>query len=170
MPEAYEIHDGKFIQDVTRLSAANALSNYVGPVPAGKVWTLLAASYNPDVPETRVVHWQLLSRGTIAYALSTPVSIALSGTLHYPLLYAADEMKLFPGEYLYIQRDVATAGSTMLIKARLIETDLPYFSYEEPQKKVVRQVYRHASGSGGALSSGGGGRPEGGGGGGPKPI
>lgn len=163
--DAYEIHDARQLQDLTRNSSVASLSTYIGPVPSGKVWTVLAASYNPDTAETRTVHWQLLSRGTIAYALTRPVSIALSGTLLFPLLDQVGELKLFPGEYLYIQRDAATAGSVMQIKARVIENDLPYYSYIEPLAKVVqlaqkRGVITRTSSVGAAVSAPSGmGRP-----------
>ena len=86
------------------------------------------------------------------------------------------EIKLFPGERLYGWRDVATAGSNFYVRARFIETDLPYYSYEEPLKKIIAQPQKHgsvfralASSSAGG-GGGGGGRPIGGGGGGAKPI
>jgi hypothetical protein len=145
MPESYGIHEARQIQDFTRSSAANGLSTYIGPVPAGKVWTILSASYNPDVAETKVVHWQVLSRGATACALTAPLSIALSGTLLFPLLAPDAEMKLYQDEYLYIQRDSATAGSAMTLKARVIEWDLPFYEYEEPLNKVVKKKVSHGS-------------------------
>jgi len=172
-PEAYGLHDGRFVEEQYRTCAANALIVNSGIVPAGKVWTILSALVYPSVAETRTVHLGLVSRYGTEYPVTIPVSIALVSTIPLPLLTYGMEIKLFPGDKLYARRDVATAGSTMTIIYRYIENDLPYYSYEDPLKKVIAQPLKHGSifrpGGGGG---GGGGfvPPGGGGGGGPKPI
>jgi hypothetical protein len=172
----FDLHEARLIQDVVKNSAPNALSLYIGPVPQGKYWTILSASYNPDVAETKVVHFQVLSRGSSVTAVTAPAAVALSGTLMLPLVYAGDEIVLFPGEYLYAQRDSATAGSAMQLRSRVVESDLPYYSYTDPQKKVMQATMKHGSvfratgalsQTGGLGGSGDAGMGFGGGGGGP---
>ena len=41
--DAYALSEARFVQYLSQTSAANSLTAYVGPVPAGKVWTILAA-------------------------------------------------------------------------------------------------------------------------------
>jgi len=181
MPDGYELHDGRFLCEAVSQSAADAISLWTLPCPANKVWTILSASYYPSAAETRTVHWCVLSRAGLYYPISVPVAIALSMTILYPLVTEGMEIKLFPGESLNVRRDVATAGSSMTIRYRYIETDLPFYSYAEPLNKVVKSAQRHGStfratggispggsGSGGGII--GGGHPSGGGGGGAEPV
>jgi len=183
VPEAYELHDGRFILDKTFTSAANAVvvdgaSFPGGRVPEGKVWTILSGSYNPSALETRTVFWLILSRGSNLFPITQPVAIALSGSILLPLLTMGMEIKLFPGEWLRVTRDAATAGSTMTMILRIIESDLPFYSHEEPLKKIVKQaqrrgsVYRSSGGIsiGGGMPGGGHGGEGGGGGGGAEPY
>jgi uncharacterized membrane protein YgcG len=175
MPEAYEIHEGRLIQEVVVQSAANALSVFLPAVPVGIVRTMLQGSFYPSVAETRTVYFAIQSRTGSQFPITVPQTIALSTVILFPALTQGLEIKLWPGDLLCAFRDVATAGSTCLVRARFIDNDLPYYSYEDPLKKVIDQPQKHASifrGGGGAAGGGGGGggRPAGGGGGGPKPI
>ena len=176
MPEAYEVYDGRFLQERSVTSGAGA-TTITGPaVPAGKVWTVMSGSYAPSVAETRTVCWFILTRGGNYIAISFPQTILLPPG-NWPLLTQGTEIKLFPGEALYINRDVATAGSTINIVFRFIETDLPYYSQVEKLRKVLDQSQRHGSvyRSTGAISTGGSGGggghpPDEGGGGEPQPY
>lgn len=160
MPEAYDLHEARLLQTRNISSAAGALSVAAGPVPAGKVWTIRAGSYNPSVTETKVVWWFIYNALSMSFPISVPVSIALGTTIGFPLLTDGMEIKLYPGEYIEAGRESATAGSTMSIAISFIESDLPYYSYEEPQRKVVKSQVAHGSvyrSSGGISSAGGGG-------------
>jgi hypothetical protein len=177
MPEAYDLHDARFLMEAVANSAANAVYLAMPVVPEGKIWTVLSASYNPDVAETKICWFVIVSRGGNNHPVTQPVSILLNpATL--PALTMGMELRLYPGERIQIFRDSATAGSAMYLRLRYIETDLPYYSYEEPLKKVVRVSQRHGAvyRSTGGISPGGGGGggggvpPEGGGGGEPQPI
>jgi len=172
--DAWELHEARLIQEPVALSAVDAVSIASLVVPTGKIWTILSARYGPSATETRTVQFGLITRAGSFQPVRAPVSIALGAVIYYPLLTEGMELKIFPGEKVSVSRDVATAGSTMLLLLRLIETDLPYYSYTEPLAKVVDQARKHGSvyrATGGvAVGGGGGGRPEGGGGGGPKPI
>lgn len=176
--DAYLFHDARFITELVSVSAANALTVALGPVPIGKTWTVLSGRYTPSAAETQQVWWGLYSPSGVLYPVTQVVSIALSSVIPFSLVTEGMELKLFPKEYLTINRAVATAGSTMSVFARVIETDLPYYSYEDPQKKVVYQLRRHGSvyrSSGGISQSGGGGgtgpgSTQGGGGGGAEPY
>lgn len=176
--DGYELYDGRYIQEYTGASAADALSSpAIGPVPAGKVWTILNASYNPSAAETRVVYFYVISRAGTWLAVTWPTSVAASNVQLIPALTMGMELKLFPGEELRCHRDVATAGSTMVIYGKWISADLPYYRYVDPLAPVVKQTqrrgesYRMGSLSIGGPASSGGGR-EGGRGGGrePEPI
>jgi len=176
--DAYDLHEARFIQCPLIQSGANATDVFSGPVPAGKVWTVLCANYYPSAAETKTIQIGILSGTGYFFPTRVPQSIALSATLFYPLLTEGMELKLYPGEKLGVYRDSATAGSTMGLIMRFIESDLPFYSYEEPQNKVVRQTFKRGSvyrASGGGISEGGKtgtGIPDGGGGGrgGPKPV
>lgn len=172
-PEGYELHEARFVQEYSNASLADGLYTAIGPVPAGKVWTILAASLGPSVAETRTVWYSIRAKNVTFFPVTVPAAIALGVLNRLPLLTMGMEIKLYPQDYLYGHRDVATAGSTLSLYARVIETDLPYYSYEEPLNKVVKQSQRHGSvyrSSGAGISIGGSkpdaGRPGGEGGGG----
>jgi len=175
--DAYEIHEARFLQVYIVASAAGAVQLAMSPVvPRGKIWTVFAASVWPSVVETRQVSFAIYN-GATAFGINIPQSLPLSPSIVLGMLAAGMEIKLFPGESLYAYRDSATAGSTMHSNLRFIETVLPYYSYEEPLKNVVKQAQRHGSvyRSSGAISTGGGLPPGGhgggeGGGGGPEPY
>lgn len=150
MPDAYDIHEGRFIQERTYTSAANDLIVGSGTVPTGKVWTLLSASYYPSVSETQDVFFSVLSRASVDYPVTFPRNIALSTSIKEPLLTEGLEMKLFPGELLRGHRGAATAGSTITIEIRYIESDLPYYAYTEPQKSVTQKKVQRSQ----AIASG----------------
>lgn len=177
MPEAYELHEARFVQEKVNTSAANGLTTNIGPVPAGKVWTLLAGYLMPSTAETKTV-WFVISGQSSSYPVTVPATIALSNVIPFPLLTDGMELKMYPGQQLRAYRDSATAGSTISMGIEFIESDLPYYAYEEPQNKVVRKVAQHGSvyRSSGAISPGGGGgvgpggHGGGGGGGGSQPV
>jgi hypothetical protein len=143
MPDAYQIYDSRFISAKRGDSAVNGLFVQVGGPPVGKVWTIIAASYFPSAAETRTVFWSLISAGNIQYALTVPQAIALSTAVLYPFVIMGLEFKLFPGQSIQVNRDVATAGSTCTINIIYYETDLPPFEYEDPQNIVRAQRLKH---------------------------
>ena len=177
---AYEIYDGRFIQEEASGSAANATScDALTATPANRVRTVIAARYHPSVAETRTVTWCKITRSTRELPLTVPNTIALSTTIPLPLVTEGMEIKLWPGEYLRVLRDVATAGSTMALSFQFIETDIPFHEYVEPLKKVVQTMRKHGAvyksiggirtgGVTGTPSAGHGGT--GGGGGGAEPV
>jgi hypothetical protein len=176
--DAYELHEGRLIQDGIAVSVADVLYAALGPVPVGKVWSILSASLYPSVSETRMVWFSIRARSGMFHPVTVPVSNIAAPGIPYPMLTMGMEVKLFPGEYLFAYRDVATAGSTITLRLRFIDSDLPYYSYVEPLAKVVQQAQRRgsitrASSVGAAIAAPSGvGRPGGGGGkkGEPQPI
>jgi uncharacterized membrane protein YgcG len=173
--DAYQLHEARLIQERYAQSAVLDLNIFVGPVPAGKVWTIFSIAYDPSIAETRLIQIVIRRPTTFDFPIINPITIALGPAIWLPGLTEGMELKLFPGEYIRVVRDVATALSYMECRIRFVETDLPYYAYEEPLKKVIAQSQKHGSimrggGGGGGGGIGGGGRPAGGGGGGPKPI
>jgi len=142
--DAYELHEARLIQEATKTSAANALYLLGTVVPAGKVWTILAAAYSPAVVETKVVQWSVVGKSGWQYAIQIPQSFAAIAALTrtFPLITEGLELKLYPGECLRIDRDSATAGSQMTIYYRFIETDLPLYEYIEPQERKRQDAVR----------------------------
>jgi uncharacterized membrane protein YgcG len=167
--DAYDLHEGRFIQEFLNGSAANGLSIAAGTVPAGKVWTVIQAAGYPSVAETQTVWFALVTKTTAIFPLTVPVSIALSAVITFPMLTEGMELKLYPGDTLRFYRSVATNGSSIQIWIRYIETDLPYYAYEEPLNKVIKSSKQHGSAyrSTGSISPGskseGHGKPGGGG-------
>jgi len=177
-PDAYALHEARLLQEFVRTSAVVATTVFSDVVPAGKVWTILSASYYPDASEAKYIYFFVQGRSSAQYPITIPQTITLSPTRPFPAVTEGMEIKLFPGEYLGVTRDSATAGSSMVIRIRYIENDLPYYAYEEPLKKIVNTAKQHGSQwrAGGGISTGGpggspGSIPHGGGGGGvPPPV
>ena len=177
-PEAYGLHDGRFVQEKSAQSAAVATQLQLAPVPADKVWTIIQGAYFPDIAETRTVQFLVVTKSSWEFAISNPAAVALGPNIRLPVVTEGLELRLFPGDVLRIRRDAATALSTMIMGIRYIETDLPYYSYEEPLKKVARVTQRHGSvyrssggiSIGGGMPGGGHGGEGGGGGGGAEPY
>jgi len=178
-PDGYELHHAKFVQEVLTASAANALTHPSAVCPPGIIRNYLGIGYYPSAAETRTVLFHLVGRGGLYFPITRPLSVALDSV--YQILTPLTEgmeIKSYPGDYIRVVRDVATAGSTMNLCLRFIDTDLPYFSYDEPLKKVIRQTLQRSGPTliGGRVGSSppagfGGGVPGGGRGGrGPEPI
>jgi len=178
--DAWDLHEARLIQEIAVTSGANALSVYSALVPAGKVWSILGAACFPSVTETRTFWFAISGRSLTLFAITRPQSFAFTTAVNQqiPCLTEGMEIKLFPGERIYAFRDVATAGSTISLVCRYVESDLPFYAYKEPQKEITRAKLRHGSvyrSSGGISPSGGGGisgggHPPGGGGGGSEPV
>lgn len=160
MPDAYEVYEARFLMEGGPItSAANATTIDGLTCPANRVWTILSASYNPSVAETQTVLFYILSRSGIYYPITQPVSIALSGTILFPLVREGMELKIFPGEKIGAFRGAATAGSTMTIAYRFIESALPLYEEYEPQVRRSQIRKRSSSGTrsiGGGFGGGGG--------------
>jgi len=126
-----------FINQATVVSTIAATVLNFGPVPEKKLWAIQAASYFPDAAETRTVQWCIVNpAGTALYAVSVPLSIALSTSIFFPLLTEGNEFALLPGQYLQVRRDVATAGSAMTLLALFVEMDMPLYHYTEPLQRL----------------------------------
>jgi hypothetical protein len=173
MLSAYDLHEIKLLQEPYVNSAADALFVNSPTVPAGRIWTVLAATCYPSVAETQSVQVSVAStRAGTVYALTNPVSIALSSPLRYAVVPVGNELQMYPGEYLQFRRGAATAGSSIVIAIRFVETDLPMYAYRDVQHKVMRRgiaprpisVQRSGGGPGSAPTSSAG-RPAGPGGG-----
>lgn len=151
----FELHEARYKQQVIAQSAVNGLTATSPAVPANKYWTVLEACLFPSAAETRTVQWAILS-GAVLLPVTIPVAIALSSTILFPLMTEGMQLTMWPGDQLRATRDVATAGSSMTIIVRYIESDLPYYSYVEPLNKVVRAAQQHGSTyrATGALSTG----------------
>lgn len=159
--DAYDIAEARFIQIRANASAANGLNVQVGPVPAGKIWTILRAYATNDVApaggETQY-YWFSIFDGTYVFPVTRPVSQQVENAVaqYFPLLTEGLEIRLFPGDYLRAYRDAATAGSTISVFASFIESDMPLYRYDEPQivkrqarsLSSVRQVIGSAIGAG----------------------
>jgi len=149
-----------FINQQVTVSVANAVIQSVGPVPRKKMWVFQAASYFPSAAETRTVQWCIINpAGTIVFAVSIPLTIALSSSIFLPLVTEGNEITLLPGQYLQVRRDVATAGSTMTINALFVELDMPLYHYTEPQareriRKQATSALKQISGPSGGSSLG----------------
>jgi len=177
VPEAYELHEGRFLQELSVAAGVGGLTCALGPVPRGKIWTIIFGFLSPSVAETKTV-WYQVSNVSNSFPVTVPMSIALSLAMVYPLLTNGMELKLYQGQILRGYRDSATAGSNFYMGILYVETDLPYYSYDEPLKKIVKQaqahgsVYRSSGGVsiGGGMPGGGHGGEGGGGGGGAEPY
>lgn len=159
MPEAYELYDCKFVQWTSSTSAANALTVLcTTPVPAGKLWTIIGGVYYPSAAETRTVVFGIYNPSYV-YPITKAESWAYVGNTNLGLSPVREgmEIKLYPGDYLFVARDVATAGSTMTIGFRFIESDLPLLRYVEPQRQVPSRRQAHSTGLRSTPSAGFGG-------------
>ena len=151
--DAYELYESRFVQWAWIWSAAEALFVPSAVVPEGKIRTLIGAGYRPSATETENVQFQIYRPG-LMIPVTQPVSFAyvLGSDLWLPLLTDGMELKLYPGECLMAKRDGHEAGTTMGLIIRYIESDLPYYAFEEPQKRVVKaslkrgSVYRSSGG------------------------
>lgn len=178
MPDGYSLHDGLFVQERASTSGAGATGVSMGlNVPAGKVYTILSAELHPSVNETQTYYFAIVTRNSNVYPVTIPTSVALTSTLPYPMLTEGTEIKMFPGEHLSGYRVAATAGSTLSMNVRWIETDLPPYEYIEPQERKRIAAFKRAIvpdpiksfGGRGSGFGGGAGSASGGGGGGPRP-
>ena len=135
MPDAYALGEGRFLQNANSLSGANALFASLGPVPRNRVWTILSALAYCSVAETQTYWFAIISLDTNRYPVTAPASasIAPAVTQWYPMLREGMELKLYPGESLYALRAAATAGSSIGLFIRFIESQLPLYEEVEPQ-------------------------------------
>lgn len=182
MPDGYALQDGRYIMLVTGSSAVAGLTAQTAAVPAGKVWTVIGCNGICSVAETRTVGYSMITAGGNIIMLTQPVSFAYlnSAYLGFPLTREGMEVKLWPGDSIVYCRDAATAGSTITVYARVIETDLPLYTYDEPQvvkrqKQGISQLRQVIGAAAGGSSSAGVVIPEapppgGGGGGGGVPV
>lgn len=140
MPEAYQIHDAQFLQVASAISAADALFAAIGPVPTGKVWTLLSVLGYCSAAETQIYWSAIQSLDGNYYPITRPASFAIAPAVSqwFSALLEGMEIKLWPKESIRMHRAVATAGSTIGIYIRYIETDLDFY-VELDKHKVLRR-------------------------------
>lgn len=155
MPDAYEIHDGAFLQQKTYTSAADALIATLGPVPGGRVWSILSAYINTSVSETQDFWFALTNYYNFPVTLPQEFTTDPATAKYFPMLREGMELKLFPNEYLKGYRDAATAGSTISLVIRYIETDLQYYVELDKQKNLQRRMRAMEASSPGVRGSGG---------------
>lgn len=178
MPDAYHIHEGKFLQKESNGSGADALYISSSLTPPGRVRTILAAYIQVSAAETQTYWFAVVSQGSW-FPITAPTSRTITPAVSQwvPLVTEGMEVKLFPGEALQAHRAAATAGSSITIVLRFIETDMPIYEYVEPQlgHRVRRSamsslITRRGGGGGGVGGPGGSPGGGGGGGGGPLPV
>jgi len=144
MPEGYDLHDGRFVQEQARVSIADALVVASGVVPEGKVWTILGGTYYPSVNENQYIFWSIYTRTTGTFVVTRTQQIACSAVCPQGLVTEGMELKLFPGDAICANRAAATAGSQMTMFIRFIETDLPPYDYIEPQERKRITAFKHS--------------------------
>ena len=138
--QVYRLDEALFYNEGAATSAADAVQVLSTAVPRGKVWTILDITYFPSVTETRVVAPYVMSRGNVQHVIDYAASRAINpAAVQAGLLPAGIEIVLFAGERIGVWRDVATAGSTMTMNFRYIETDMPGITYIDPQIQRARQ-------------------------------
>ena len=155
MPDAYDLYDGRFLQEAGSASSAGGLHTQIGPVPAGKVWTIFQAYLSTSISETQNFWFSVVSRAQQNYPVTLPQEFTTVPLVSQvlPMLREGMELKLFPEEYLSAFRAAATEGSTIKIYAKFSETDLPLYRYIEPQRQIPTR--RQAHGQSLAPTSGG---------------
>ena len=154
--DAYGLHEVRLLNEKVNSSGADALNISFGPVPAGRIWTIIYAFMIPSVGETRTV-WFSVSSGSNTFPISVPTNIALLASNGFPLLIQGNELKLYPGQYLRAYRDVATAGSSISLSVMYVDSPLPPYEYAESYTRAAATKRRSAGSSFGGGFAGGGG-------------
>lgn len=161
--DAYELGEVRDVQEGAVTSAADAVQVLAPAVPQNKIRTILDITYFPSATETRLVAPYIYSRANVQHVIDYPASRACNpATVQLGLIPMGIEIKLYPGERIGVWRDVATAGSTMTMNYRFIETDMPLYSYVEPQlQSRIRRARTEimAGVSGGSVAGPGGPAP-----------
>lgn len=158
--DAYELGEARDVQERSATSAADSVQVLLTAVPQNKIWTVLDITYFPSITETRLVVPYIYSRANVQHVIDYAASRACNpATVQLGLIPMGIEVKLYPGERLGVWRDVATAGSTMTMNCRIIETDMPLYSYVEPQIQSrirrARTEIMSSAGGGGVAGPGG---------------
>lgn len=162
MPDAYEIAEGRYIAAHLSQSAVAGLYATLAACPANKVWTYTAVSYENDIAggETKNIWLVIVMPNGPEIPIYPFTSVTLKAGQPYGFLQQGNEVKIFPGEQLRIYRDSATAGSTLTIRGRYIESSLPIFKQYEPQidlaqnRRVTTYPLRSPLGTSRAISGG----------------
>lgn len=136
--DVFEPKDIRFLQERTNSSGAGGLSVNIGPVPAGKFWTVTLARGSNSVGaggENQVIWFSVRRPNGNYFPVTRPVQQVVDSTVSqfFPMLTEGLELRLNEGEMLFFFRAAATAGSTITINAVFIESDVPLYTYEEPQ-------------------------------------
>lgn len=141
MPDAYQVHDAQFLQNAYNISAADALVVALGPVPAGKVWTLLNVLGYCSAAETQIYWAAITSIDGNFYPITRPASFAIAPAVQqwWTALLEGMEIKIYPRESIQVRRAAATAGSTIACYIRYIETDLDFYVELDKHKTLQRR-------------------------------
>ena len=119
----WKLEESRLIQTRSVVSAANSdnVSLAAFPVPAGKIWQILAVGYYPSVTETQVVSFLKADSGSRIYSILNPVSMNLNPAGAYgTFIEQGMEYTLYPGEYIGCYRATHTAGSTMTLVMQFV--------------------------------------------------
>lgn len=142
---AYRLDEGRWLYDKSIASAVAGTSAFDSSfvVPAGRLWAVIFASVNVDMAETRDFTLCVYNalRGSLTHGIAMRAA-ALAGGAPIPLLTEGSELLMWPGDRPSVIRSAATAGSTMTLYLRIIETDLPPLTYIDPQKLIAQNRRR----------------------------
>lgn len=140
----WNLGEARLIQERAASSGAGAtsVSFVLAPVPQGKVWQIIGFGYYPSVAETKVISIEKTTRSGGVVGVLNPISLNLNPAIA-TYIEQGMEYTLYPGEYMTVRRDSATAGSTMYAMIQFVEIDLPLYTYDEPQ--VVKRQERAIS-------------------------
>jgi len=137
---SWNLCEARLRQKRTITSAANSDQVSIGPVPAGKIWVVLAVGYLPSVAETQTISFHIYD-ASHSFGILNPLSMALNPA-RATCIEQGMELMMWPGECICVVRGDHTAGSTMWLVINFVEIDLPLYTYEEPQvvKRQIRAI------------------------------
>lgn len=177
MPDSYSVHELRLAQEYLLASAADQDAVGLTAVPSGIIRTILQASLNPSVAETKIVWFTVQTKAGYTYPITVPTSVALTTVVTYPLLTQGLELKLLPGDILRANRDSHTAGSTITLIVRYLDSTMPLYeeldlhAQQRRRKGIIGSIDVLSGGSRGSASGPRGGMGFGrGGGGGPRQV
>lgn len=141
MGDAYKVDDARFLLELTRQSAADDedVSAFTDPCPPNIVRTLLQLSYSPSAVESKVIGARIYStKTTYNHYFFGPQTFAYTAAGNMlAILNLGTELKVFPGEQVYIHREGHTAGSAMIVISRFLESSFPFYEVHDIQQRKV---------------------------------
>lgn len=137
--DAYRPEELRFVAEFSQASAVagTSIDTTTFVVPSNTIRTILYASLSTDIGEARNGTFKIIGNGVVhavrSWAWSTnngsPIAILQEG----------NEIRLLPGDRLRLDRDVATAGSTMTLYVRYIDTIMPFQTFQDPYNPARRK-------------------------------